>query len=100
MVSSQAVSSVFAPAIDVRKAHSRGDHWIAAAMRAGSLALYTVDSRRGLLRVPDLNLVVPCPAAAELPAAQTLMDANSASRVDRSIEVVALLCVDPLEPTG
>ena len=42
---------------------------------------------------------MPCPAAPELPAAQTLEDAKSASRVDKSIEVVEVPCVDPPKPT-
>jgi hypothetical protein len=43
---------------------------------------------------------VPCPAASERPAVHALIDEKSASRADRSIEVVALLCVDPPVVTG
>ena len=43
---------------------------------------------------------MPCPAAPEYSAAPALNDAKSASRFDRSIGLVALLCVDPTEVTG
>ena len=66
-------------------------------LSAGDVHLSTAVRSEGCLCVPDLNLAGALPAAPEPSAAQTLSDAKSASRVDRSIELVALLCVDPLE---